>query len=150
MAGEVRAAVVAALANVTAHAGTGGRAFVLVEDEGDTVTVTVRDDGVGMAPNRLAEAEAAGRLGVAQSILGRIRDLAGTVTITSRLGAGTEVEMRVPRPRMVKERRDSDHGGRRSSDAEGRAAGESGPAGDLGDGRVRPSRGPRRKVPPGA
>jgi signal transduction histidine kinase len=104
IAGELQAAVVAALANVSAHAGTGGRAYVLVEDEGHTVTVTVRDDGVGMAPNRLAEAEAAGRLGVAQSILGRIRDLAGTVTITSQPGAGTEVEMRVPRPRVAKQR----------------------------------------------
>ena len=61
--------------------------------------MTVRDDGVGLAPDRLAEAEAAGRLGVAHSIRGRIRDLAGTVTITSRPGNGTEVELRVPRPR---------------------------------------------------
>jgi signal transduction histidine kinase len=68
------------------------------------VTVTVRDDGVGMAPTRLAEAEAAGRLGIAQSIKGRIRDIAGTVTITSQPGAGTEVEMRVPRPRLAGDR----------------------------------------------
>jgi signal transduction histidine kinase len=66
--------------------------------------VTVRDDGAGMAPDRLAEAEAAGRLGVAQSIVGRIGELGGTVTITSRPGAGTEVEMRVPRPRMARDR----------------------------------------------
>jgi signal transduction histidine kinase len=104
LAGEVNAAVAAALTNVTAHAGTDGRAFLLVEDEGDTVTVTVRDDGVGMSPTRIVEAEAAGRLGIAQSIQGRIRDVAGTVTITSRPGAGTEVEMRVPRPRLAGER----------------------------------------------
>jgi signal transduction histidine kinase len=104
MAGEVEAAVVAALANVSAHAGPEARAFVLIEDEDDTVTVTVRDDGAGMAANRLAEAEAAGRLGVAQSILGRIRDLAGTATITSRPGVGTEVELRVPRPRTMPDR----------------------------------------------
>ena len=85
------------LRNVTAHAGTGGRAFVLVEDEDDTVTVTVRDEGVGMPQNRLVEAAAAGRLGVAQSIRGRVRDLGGTVTITSAPGGGTEVELRVPR-----------------------------------------------------
>ncbi|HEY7224730.1 MAG TPA: DUF5931 domain-containing protein [Micromonosporaceae bacterium] len=97
VASEVDAAVAAALANVTAHADTAGRAFVLVEDESDTVTVTVRDEGVGMAPTRLAEAATAGRLGVAQSIRGRIRDVAGNVTITSAPGAGTEVEMRVPR-----------------------------------------------------
>ncbi len=97
VATEVLAAVAAALGNVTDHAGTNGRAWVLIEDEGEFVTVTLRDEGVGMAPTRLAEAEAAGRLGVAQSIKGRIRDVAGTVTITSAPGAGTEVEMRVPR-----------------------------------------------------
>ncbi len=97
VAAEVLAAVAAALGNVAAHAGTDGRAWVLIEDENGVVTVTVRDEGVGMAPTRLAEAEAAGRLGVAQSIIGRIRDVAGTVTITSAPGAGTEVEMRVPR-----------------------------------------------------
>ena len=97
VATEVDAAVAAALANVAAHAGTDGRAVVFVEDEGDTVTVTVRDEGVGMAPGRLAEAEAAGRLGVAQSIRGRVRDVGGTVTIVTAPGAGTEVEMRVPR-----------------------------------------------------
>jgi signal transduction histidine kinase len=104
LAGEVHAAVAAALSNVAAHAGTGGRAFVLVEDEGDTITVTVRDDGVGMAPTRVTEAEAAGRLGIAQSIQGRIRDISGTVTITSHPGAGTEVEMRVPRPGVPRPR----------------------------------------------
>jgi signal transduction histidine kinase len=97
VATEVLAAVAAALGNVVAHAGTAGRAFVLIEEENTVVTVTVRDEGIGMAPTRLAEAEAAGRLGVAQSIKGRIRDVAGTVTITSAPGQGTEVEMRVPR-----------------------------------------------------
>ena len=97
VAAEVVAAVSTALDNVSEHAETGGRAWVLVEDDHDIVTVTVRDEGVGMVPSRLAEAEAAGRLGVAQSIRGRIRDVAGTVTITTAPGAGTEVEMRVPR-----------------------------------------------------
>ena len=97
VAAEVLAAVAAALGNVTDHAATNGRAWVLIEDEDGVVTVTIRDEGVGMAPTRLAEAEAAGRLGVAQSIKGRIRDVSGTVTITSGPGAGTEVEIRVPR-----------------------------------------------------
>ncbi len=104
VAAEIHAAVGAALTNVAAHAGPDGLAFVLVEDEGEVVTVTVRDDGVGMAPTRLAEAAAAGRLGVAQSIRGRIRDLSGTVTINTAPGAGTEVEMRIPRSAaLVKE-----------------------------------------------
>jgi signal transduction histidine kinase len=97
VANEVDAAVAAALDNVTAHADTGGRAFVLIEDEVEAVTVTIRDEGLGMTPQRLADAAAAGRLGVAQSIRGRIRDLGGTVAITSAPGSGTEVEMRIPR-----------------------------------------------------
>lgn len=96
---ELAAAVGSALDNVRAHAGSGARAFVLIEDEPDGVTVTVRDDGDGMATGRLDEAAAAGRLGVARSIRGRVRDLGGTVTITSEPGDGTEVEIHLPRPR---------------------------------------------------
>jgi signal transduction histidine kinase len=97
-ADEVTAAVGSALDNVRHHAGTGARAWVLVEDDAGTLTVSVRDDGAGFGPDRLAEAAAAGRLGVAQSILGRVRDLGGTVTITSTPGHGTEVEMRLRHP----------------------------------------------------
>jgi signal transduction histidine kinase len=96
-AGEVGAAVAAALDNVRAHCGDGTRTWVLVEDDGaGEITVSVRDDGPGMTPGRLAEAVAAGRLGVAQSIQGRIRDLGGTVSIVSAPGQGTEIEMTVP------------------------------------------------------
>ena len=93
---EVAAAVRATLDNVTVHCGQTAKAWVLLEDEGDTVTVTVRDEGPGIADGRLAQAEAEGRLGIAQSIRGRIADLGGTVTITSAPGQGTEVEIRVP------------------------------------------------------
>lgn len=72
-------------------------AWVLVEDDGDIVVVTVRDDGVGMAAGRMERAAAEGRLGLAVSVRGRIRELGGTVIVTSRPGAGTEVELRVPR-----------------------------------------------------
>src|SRR5215472_7118269 len=66
-----------ALDNVRRHAGADARAWVLVEDDGAAVTVSIRDDGNGFAEGRLAEAEAAGRLGVAQSIVGRLRDAGG-------------------------------------------------------------------------
>jgi signal transduction histidine kinase len=46
---------------------------------------------------RLAEAAAAGRLGVSHSIQGRVRDLGGSAEIRSLPGEGTEVELRVPR-----------------------------------------------------
>jgi signal transduction histidine kinase len=68
-----------------------------VEDDGDEVVVSVRDDGGGMAAGRLEEAAADGRLGVASSIEGRLRELGGTMAVESAPGAGTEVEMRVPR-----------------------------------------------------
>jgi signal transduction histidine kinase len=97
VAEELSLAVAAALANVRQHCATGTRAWVLVETEDSTVLVTVRDDGDGIAPGRLDEAAAAGRLGVAQSIQGRIRDLGGTVAITSVPAQGTEVELRVGR-----------------------------------------------------
>jgi signal transduction histidine kinase len=97
LADELGRAVGAALDNVAAHCGPGAKAWVLVEDEPGAVTVTVRDEGPGIADGRLAEAQAQGRLGVAQSILGRIADLGGTATITSIPGQGTEVELRLPR-----------------------------------------------------
>ncbi|AGL20744.1 MacS family sensor histidine kinase [Actinoplanes sp. N902-109] len=97
VAAEIAAAVAAALDNVTRHCEPGTKVWVLVEDEPAAVTVSVRDDGCGIAPERLAEAESQGRLGVAQSIRGRIADLNGTVQITTAPGDGTEVEMSVPR-----------------------------------------------------
>ncbi|WP_165521826.1 MacS family sensor histidine kinase [Micromonospora zingiberis] len=95
VARELAAATGAALDNVARHGGE--RAWILVEDEGATVTVSIRDEGPGFAPDRLAEAAAQGRLGVAQAIQGRLTDLGGTATISSTPGAGTEVELTVPR-----------------------------------------------------
>ncbi|GIF24647.1 signal transduction histidine kinase [Actinoplanes tereljensis] len=94
---EIAAAVAAALDNVERHCDPGTKVYILVEDEPDEVVVTVRDDGCGIGPDRLTQAEQQGRLGVAQSIRGRITDLGGTVTITSAPDQGTEVEMRVTR-----------------------------------------------------
>ncbi|WP_309238413.1 sensor histidine kinase [Actinoplanes aureus] len=96
-AAELTAAVQAALDNVRRHAGAGARTWILLEDEGDGVRVTVRDDGTGFEPDRLDQAARAGRLGVAQSMRGRVSDLGGTTLIHSRPGEGTEVEFWVPR-----------------------------------------------------
>ncbi|MFC8919260.1 MacS family sensor histidine kinase [Streptomyces sp. NPDC057116] len=94
---ELAAAVGAALDNVRRHAGADARAWILVEDWPDEVIVTVRDDGPGIPEGRLAQAEGEGRLGVAQSIRGRLRDLGGTAELVSVPGQGTEVELKVPR-----------------------------------------------------
>ena len=97
VATELTAAVVNVLDNVGTHAGTGARAFILLEDMGDSVTVSIRDDGVGIAPGRLQQAVSEGRLGISQSIVGRLGALGGSATLTTDAGAGTEWELTVPR-----------------------------------------------------
>jgi signal transduction histidine kinase len=96
-AAELAAAVGAALDNVRRHAGEDARAWMLVEDWPHEVIVTVRDDGPGIPEGRLAQAEGEGRLGVALSIRGRLRELGGSAELISVPGQGTEVELKVPR-----------------------------------------------------
>jgi signal transduction histidine kinase len=95
--GELVAAVGAALDNVRQHAGDGAQAWVLVEDEGERVSLTVRDNGRGMPEGRLAEAAAAGRLGASSSICGRLADLGGEASFSAREGAGVTVRMWAPK-----------------------------------------------------
>jgi signal transduction histidine kinase len=86
-----------ALANVDRHAGPDARAWLLVEDLGAEVVLTVRDDGVGIPPGRLTSAAEQGRLGVSGSIRGRAAELGGTASLRTAPGDGTEWEVRVPR-----------------------------------------------------
>jgi signal transduction histidine kinase len=90
------AAVSACLDNVAVHVGEGAPAWVMLQDLGDSVSVTVRDEGPGIPDGRLAEASAAGRLGVSGSIQGRLADLGGEARLTSG-SYGTEWELVVPR-----------------------------------------------------
>lgn len=94
---ELDAAVGNALDNVRCHAGPDARAFVLLEDLGDSVAVTIRDDGVGIAAGRLAEAEGQGHFGVSKSIVGRMLSLGGHAQLHTGVGEGTEWELRLPR-----------------------------------------------------
>jgi len=96
VAAELVAAVRACLDNVAVHVGRDASAWVLLEDTPGQVTVTVRDEGPGIPAERLAEAEAAGRLGVSQSIRGRLAELGGTASLESG-SFGTEWELVVPR-----------------------------------------------------
>lgn len=93
---ELVAVVGACLDNVTRHVGQGAPAWVLVDDLGDRVAVSVRDEGDGIPEGRLAAARSEGRLGVSESIEGRIRDLGGTATLSTG-SFGTEWELVVPR-----------------------------------------------------
>ncbi len=102
--GELVDAVKACLDNVRVHVGSAAPAWVLLEEDNDHVVVSVRDQGPGIPYGRLDAAAADGRLGVAQSIRGRVEDIGGTATFTSTPGQGTEVELTVaawPRPRVT-------------------------------------------------
>jgi len=96
VARELLDAVGACLDNVVRHVGEDAHAWVLLEDLGHSVVVTVRDEGPGIPAGRLEEAEAAGRLGIKESICGRIRDLGGTAELSTG-SYGTEWEFTVPR-----------------------------------------------------
>lgn len=99
LATELDSAVGNALDNVRLHAGPDARAYVLLEDLGDSVTVSIRDDGIGIAAGRLEEAASQGRLGISKSIVGRLMSMGGTAQLHTELGEGTEWELSVPNRR---------------------------------------------------
>jgi signal transduction histidine kinase len=94
---EVVSVVEACLSNVRHHVGADAEAWVLLEDLADSWVVSVRDEGPGIPPGRLEAAAREGRLGVAQSIVGRMGDLGGTAELVSTPGQGTEWELSLPR-----------------------------------------------------
>ena len=96
-ANELVAAVEAALDNVRKHAGPDAHAWVLVDDAGDDIVVTVRDNGIGVSEERIAEAGTRGRLGVSASIRGRLEELGGSARYLYGPGGGTTVEMWIPK-----------------------------------------------------
>jgi signal transduction histidine kinase len=96
---EVVAAVESCLSNVRHHVGRDAEAWVLLEELGDRWVVSVRDNGPGIPEGRLEASASEGRLGVRQSIVGRMQDLGGTATVHSAPGQGTEWELEVPRHR---------------------------------------------------
>ncbi|GAB3990367.1 MacS family sensor histidine kinase [Nocardioides marmoraquaticus] len=96
-ASELLAAVEACLSNVRHHVGRDAEAWVLLEVLPDRWVVSVRDDGPGIAPGRLEASAAEGRLGVQQSIVGRLEDLGGSAEVSSAPGQGAEWELVLPR-----------------------------------------------------
>jgi signal transduction histidine kinase/phage shock protein PspC (stress-responsive transcriptional regulator) len=93
---EAQAPVVAAareaLVNAAKHAGV-EHISLYAEVEGQSVSVFVRDRGRGFTP----DAVPAGRYGVAESVIGRMRRAGGTATVRSAPGTGTEVELHMTR-----------------------------------------------------
>jgi hypothetical protein len=85
------AAVEQCLQNVARHAGV-EVAQVVVSREADDLVVLVVDEGCGFDPEQVP----ADRLGLADSVRGRIAELGGSVAVWSRPGAGTTVMLSVP------------------------------------------------------
>ena len=92
---ELTSLVREALSNVDKHAGEDARAWVLLEDLGEEVVLSVRDDGPGIPEGRIASAAAEGRMGIEKSIKGRVESLGGTLELQTGPGEGTEWEVRV-------------------------------------------------------
>ncbi len=82
-----------AMVNAAKYGGNGGTVQVFAEVEGRTVFVSVRDRGPGFDPEAVPE----DRMGVRESIVGRMRRNGGTARIRSVPGEGTEVELEMER-----------------------------------------------------
>jgi signal transduction histidine kinase len=81
-----------AMTNAGRHAGV-EKISVLARVADDEASVFVRDSGGGFDPSRVAE----DRRGVRESIVGRMERSGGRATVVSAPGAGTEVELVLPR-----------------------------------------------------
>lgn len=86
------AALREAIVNAARHAEV-ERVDVFVEADDTELTGFVRDTGRGFDLGEVP----GDRRGIVDSIVGRVRRAGGTATVASATGAGTEVELRVPR-----------------------------------------------------
>lgn len=93
---EIEAAVAQIVLNSELHAGPEAQVWILLEEGDGQIIVSVRDNGVGMTRDQVKAAFDSGRLGIRESIVGRIRDLGGTAEVTSLPGRGVEWELQVP------------------------------------------------------
>ncbi|MFE7510378.1 PspC domain-containing protein [Streptomyces sp. NPDC057540] len=82
-----------AMVNAAKYGGEGGAVQVYAEVEGRTVFVSVRDRGPGFDPDAVPE----DRMGVRESIIGRMQRYGGTARLRSPQGGGTEVELEMER-----------------------------------------------------
>ncbi|MFC8917017.1 PspC domain-containing protein [Streptomyces sp. NPDC057116] len=82
-----------AMVNAAKYGGGGGAVQVYAEVEGRTVFVSVRDRGPGFDLDSVP----ADRMGVRESIIGRMRRNGGTARLRSVPGDGTEVELEMER-----------------------------------------------------
>jgi signal transduction histidine kinase len=81
-----------AVVNAAKHAGVAS-VDLYTEVSADAVTVYVRDRGAGFDPDQVPE----DRRGLRDSVVGRLQRVGGTATVHTAPGAGTEVELVLPR-----------------------------------------------------
>jgi signal transduction histidine kinase len=84
-------AVQESLTNIAKHA-RASRVDVTIEHEDSQLTISVRDDGVGFAPEESRKPDSFGLLGLRE----RAALLGGEAMVTSAPGRGTHVEVRFP------------------------------------------------------
>jgi two-component system NarL family sensor kinase len=83
------------LRNVVRHAGATA-VSVTVTSDGDSATITIADDGVGVDPAHLDERRRAGHVGLT-TLRGLLHDAGGTVSVSSGAGGGTVMRAELPR-----------------------------------------------------
>ena len=83
------------LSNVVRHAQASRLDVRLAEADGE-IELAVADDGEGFSPERLVESLASGHVGLASQRV-RVEAAGGRMDVASAPGAGTHVEIRVPR-----------------------------------------------------
>ncbi|GAA3855193.1 sensor histidine kinase [Tessaracoccus defluvii] len=94
---EVEAALTEMLKNVEKHAGRDAQVWILLDQEmDDEVILWVRDNGVGMTADQVQAAADKGRMGIRDSIVGRLAAVGGSAILKSSPGSGTEWELRFP------------------------------------------------------
>lgn len=79
------------LQNVVKHSGT-GRALVSLRVDGTDVVLSVVDDGIGFEPHAVQQKQALGLVSMRE----RARLVRGNLTVSSKKGEGTKVQVRVP------------------------------------------------------
>ena len=87
----MRAALAQCVVNVRRHAGV-TEAWIAVAAPPGEVSVTVVDEGVGFEPDAVPR----DRLGLSESVRGRLERCGGSVRVWSSPGAGTSVHLTVP------------------------------------------------------
>jgi signal transduction histidine kinase len=89
--GAVVAAAREAMVNAAKHSGV-AQVQVYAEVEPDRLLVFIRDRGAGFDPTQVP----ADRLGLAQSVIGRMQRNGGSAEVRSAPGEGTEVRLEAP------------------------------------------------------